>query len=190
VFLGQRISTAKVFRAVYASEIHATSIVGNVSGTAGSLASSRSFKVQGQVTATSVSFNGTANAIFATSLTRDAVYGQTTTEIPAATQTLLVLNTATTTASLEKISKRSFLSDVYPSLFQTGMIVAFGTSTNIPSGFLICNGFAQTISSYTSLYSIIGNTYGAGGPGTFRTPNMSTSTQVAPSTYLTYIIKT
>jgi len=178
------------FREVHASSIIADTFNGSVTGSATSLASSRNFNIKGQVTATSVSFNGTSNAIFVTNLTRDAVNEQTTTETPADTHTLIVLNTATTTSSLEKISKTSFLSDVYPSLFQTGMIVAFGTSTNIPSGFLVCDGVAHAIASYIDLHSVIGTTYGVGASGTFRTPNMSTSTQVSPSTYLTYIIKT
>lgn len=178
------------FREIHASSIIATTFNGSVTGSATSLASSRNFNINGQVTATSVSFNGTANATFSTTLHRESINGQTVTETPVETHTLLVLNTATTTSSLEKISKKSFLSDVYPSLLQTGMIIAYGTSTNIPSGFLVCDGVAHTITSYTALYSVIGTTYGAGAPGSFRTPNMSATTQVSPSTYLTYIIKT
>ena len=183
-------SLTKKFRDIYASTITATAFNGSVTGSATSLASDRDFKIQGQITATVVTFNGTGNAIFATSLTRDSINAQTVTETPVATHTLLVLNTATTTSSLEKISKKSFLSDVYPNIIQTGMIIPFGTSTNIPSGFLVCNGVEQLIVTYLDLYTLIGTTYGAGAVGTFRTPDMSATTQVSPSTYITYIIKT
>jgi hypothetical protein len=183
-------SSSKKFRRIYGGDIYAINFNGNVTGSATSLSSSRDFKIQGQITATVVTFNGTANAIFATSLTRDSINAQTVTETPVGTHTLLVLNTATTTSNLEKISKKSFLSDVYPNIIQTGMILPFGTSTNIPSGFLVCDGVAQLIVSYPDLYTLIGTTYGAGGAGTFRTPNMSATTQVSPSTYITYIIKT
>jgi microcystin-dependent protein len=70
------------------------------------------------------------------------------------------------------------------------MILPFSTSTNIPSGFLVCDGYHYSVSAYSSLYSVIGTTYGTGGAGTFRTPNMTTSTVIPGGIYLTYIIKT
>jgi len=184
-------SPTKKFRSIYISDVLGVdNFRGNVIGSASSLAVSRALLVVGQVTATSVTFNGTADVTFNTTLTRTAIANQTTATSTTATQTLLVLNTATTTTNLERISKSIFLSDVYPNLFQTGMITAFGTSTTIPSGFLACDGATKTGSAYPALYSLIGTTYGLGGAGTFKTPNMSATTSVSPGVYLTYIIKT
>ena len=123
-------------------------------------------------------------------MTRTAITDQPYTSTTEDTQTLLILNTSTTTSSLEQISKADFLSNVYPNLFVTGMITAFGTSTNLPSGFLLCDNTSVLITSYPTLYSVIGTHYGTGGPGTFRTPNMSVSTAIAGAGYVTYIIKT
>lgn len=181
-------SADKKFNEIYASDIIATSFHGNVTGTANSLTSSQSFFLQGQTTATSVSFNGSAPVTFNTALTRDAIDAQPTTSTAVASHTLLVLNTATTDSSLEKVAKSDFLSDVYPNLFVTGMITAFGTSTSIPSGFLLCDNSSVNIVDYLTLYAVIGTTYG-GGVGTFRTPDLTASTPVGTG-YLTYIIKT
>jgi microcystin-dependent protein len=98
------------------------------------------------------------------------------------------LNTATTAAgNLEKISKKSFLSDVYPYILLPGMINLYGAST-APSGFLLCDGTAYPQTSYPDLFAIIGTTYGSAAPGTFRVPNM-TPVSATPGT-VNYIIKT
>jgi len=188
-------SPTKKFRSIYISDVFGVdNFRGSVTGSAGSLTVPRSLLVRGQVTATSVTFNGTSDVTFNTTLTRTAIANQTTATSTTATQTLLVLNTATTTTNLQQISKAAFLSDVYLALFQPGMITAYGSVTSAPTGWLLCNGATTSTSLYTSLYSVIGTTYGVSGPGTFKTPNMSTSTYVSTGTntgtYLTYIIKT
>lgn len=183
-------SPTKRFQQIHAADMYAITYHGEFTGSASSLTNSRSFNVQGQVTATSVLFNGTTSTNFVTSLTRTAIADQPYTSTTEDTQTLLILNTSTTTSSLEQISKADFLSNVYPNLFVTGMITAFGTSTNLPSGFLLCDNASVSITSYPALHSVIGTTYGTGGPGTFRTPNMLVSTAIAGAGYVTYIIKT
>jgi microcystin-dependent protein len=56
-------------------------------------------------------------------------------------------------------------------LIPTGSIINFGGST-APSGWLICNGAAVSRTLYTSLFGVIGTTYGAGdGSTTFNIPN-------------------
>jgi hypothetical protein len=182
----------KKFQNVYASDIHAKTFYGDLEGTATnatSLVTPRLFDITGQVTAVSTSFNGTSAVTFLTTLSRTAIAEQTTCTTATSNHTLLVLDTSTTSTSLEKISKSNFLSDVYPGLFVTGMITAFGTSTSIPSGFLLCDNSSVSQSTYSGLYAVIGTSYG-GGIGTFRVPNMTTSTSIAGGSYLTYIIKT
>lgn len=185
-------SSLKRFRSIYVSDIFGVdSFDGSITGSATSLTHSRNFNIQGTITSTSaVSFNGTADVTLVTTVTRELIDDQTPTSTTVPTQTLLVLNTLTNTSSLEKISKLNFLSDIYPLLFQTGMITTFSTSTNIPSGFLICDGASTSTSLYPTLFALIGTQYGSSGPGTFRTPNMSGTTSVSPGGYLTYIIKT
>jgi hypothetical protein len=185
-------TSLKKFRSIYVSNIYGVDIfAGSITGSASSLTNSKKFIIQGPITSTSaVLFNGTADVTLVTSVTRSLINDPTTTYTTTATQTLLVLNTATTTSNLEKISKSSFLSDVYPILIQPGMIIPFSTSTSIPLGFLVCNGQSTSTFLYPTLYAIIGKNYGSAGSDTFRVPNMSTTTLISGSTYLTYLIKT
>jgi hypothetical protein len=185
-------SASSKFRTIYVSEIKGVPLFdGSITGGAGRLVYPRTLNIIGEVTATTVvTFDGTSDVTFSTVLTRNSINNQDTTSTTTATQTLLILNTATNTSELEKISKSDFLADVYAALYQPGMIVAYGTSTNIPSGFLKCDGGTQLVSNYRQLYAVIGTIYGNAGAGTFKTPDMRTTTSVSPGGNLTYIIKT
>jgi microcystin-dependent protein len=92
---------------------------------------------------------------------------------------------------LEQISKSNFLADVY-ALMPVGAIMGFANNIT-PTGFLVCNGSSVSTATYSSLYSLIGYTYGGSG-SSFNLPNMSTSTYVSTGTstgtYIKYIIKT
>jgi microcystin-dependent protein len=59
--------------------------------------------------------------------------------------------------------------------FPIGSIVPyFGANIGIPSGWLLCDGTAYSITGeYKDLYDVIGTTYGSGS-GTFLLPNMNT----------------
>jgi hypothetical protein len=182
-------SPAKPFRQVHASIIGSTGsiIYGTIKGTANGLSASTTFKLQGQVTATSFLFQGTGTqATFTATLTRSAITDQpilTGVQATAGTLTLLVLNTATNTSVLQQVSKRDFLSDI--SL--PGMMVAYG-GVEAPDGWLLCDGNQYTTVAFPALYSVIGQRYG-GDSGSFKVPNYSTSTNVDAYT-LNYIIKT
>jgi microcystin-dependent protein len=53
-----------------------------------------------------------------------------------------------------------------------GTIISYGNS-NVPSGFLTCNGAAISRSAYSALFSAIGATYGGGdGSTTFNLPDL------------------
>jgi microcystin-dependent protein len=105
----------------------------------------------------------------------------------------MVLNVPTGGASVERITKSDFLSDIYSNIFHTGMIVPFGGSTP-PSGWVSCNGAALSTSTppYVSLFETIGYQYGYSA-GNFLVPNMTATTFVSTGsgtgTYLQYIIK-
>lgn len=67
-----------------------------------------------------------------------------------------------------------------------GEIRAFGSSSAVPSGWLVCDGAAVSRSTYASLFSAIGVTWGAGDSlFTFNVPNFQFKTLVgADSTRL------
>jgi hypothetical protein len=186
-------SETKPFKRIFASSIGTTGtesvkIFGTVFGSATRLESARTFSLTGQVTTTSVvSFNGTANVALTTIVTRDVIAAQSSTGVTTSTQNLLVVDLSTSTTSLQKISKNTFLSDVYPSLFITGMVTAFTTST-APSGFLLCNGSSVSIATQPSLFSVFGYTYGGAGPN-FNLPNL-TGVTTALNGPIYYIVKT
>ena len=58
---------------------------------------------------------------------------------------------------------------------QTGMILPFSAAAgSIPAGYLNCDGSAVSRSTYSTLYALIANTYGAGdGATTFNVPNLA-----------------
>jgi microcystin-dependent protein len=58
-------------------------------------------------------------------------------------------------------------------LIPTGGIIAYtGSKAQLPGGWLVCDGAAYSRTQYTSLYSVIGTTYGTGdGTTTFNVPN-------------------
>ena len=58
--------------------------------------------------------------------------------------------------------------------FSTGMLLMFaGPSGSTPSGFLFCNGAAVSRTTYSTLFGIIGTTYGVGdGSTTFNIPDL------------------
>ena len=65
-------------------------------------------------------------------------------------------------------------------LARTGMVVPFAGST-APSGWLICDGSAISRTTYSSLFSVIGTTYGDGDGNT--TFNIPTTQRVITETY-------
>jgi hypothetical protein len=177
------------YRQVYADILGSTGsvFIGTFDGLARGLQQATEFRINGQITGTSVLYNGTStSATFVTQLMPAAISDQSTITISSSSLNLLVLNTATST--LNQISRDNFLSSIFP----TGMITAYGTSTNIPTGWLLCDGseYIQT-GTYTNLYNLITITYGSATPGYFRVPNMLRSTTATNTvTYISYIIKT
>lgn len=57
---------------------------------------------------------------------------------------------------------------------QTGMVVAFSANSAPKNGFLLCNGAEVSRTTYATLFSVIGITYGSGdGSTTFNLPNLT-----------------
>ncbi len=182
-------SLTKKFRQVYADIIGTTGSVflGTFNGLATGLQQATEFRIHGQITGTSVLYNGTSTtATFVTSLTPTAISSQTVITTSSSNLHLLVLNTLTST--LGQISRDNFLTDVFPS----GMIMAYGTNTNIPQGWLLCDGSEYLqIGTYSNLYNLLTVTYGTASVGYFRVPDMRKSTTATnATTFVSYIIKT
>lgn len=56
--------------------------------------------------------------------------------------------------------------------FPIGAIIEYPATTNLPEGFLVCDGSAISRTAYAELFAIIGTTYGTGdGSTTFNLPN-------------------
>ena len=176
-------SAAKPFESVYVKNIGSSTtyvrIFGSVT-TATQLESNRNFRVSGHSTSSAVAFNGTTNVTFTTTLTRSAITNPVggTTSTTSATQTLMVLNTATNDSEIQSISKSNFLADVYPGLISTGMIIGY-VSPGPYNDWIYCNGTETNAAIYSNLYAIIGDKYGTGTvvtPGFFKVPNLTTAT--------------
>lgn len=198
-------SPTKPFENIYVANLGSSStyvkIYGSVT-TATQLESTKLFQIVGHTTSTAVGFNGSSNVTFVTTATRELINSPTggSTSTTTATQTLLILNTATTDSSLQRISKSDFLADIYPVLFTTGMIIPSGTSTvynvngTISASYLLCDGHSQLQGgTYTNLFSVIGTRYGTQGAGTFRVPNLLDVTTSTTATFVAsifYHIKT
>lgn len=181
-------SFSKKYRQVYADILGSTGsvFIGSFEGLARGLQQSTQFRIVGQITGTTVLYNGTStSATFTTQLMPSAISAQTTITTSSSNLNLLVLDSAAN--SLNQISRDNFLSSVFP----TGMITAYGTSTNVPSGWLLCDGteYVRT-GTYTNLYNLIGLTYGSTSGSTFKIPDMRGSTTATNgTTFLSYIIK-
>lgn len=186
-------SPTRKFRQVYATIIGDgnSEFKGNVKGTAQKLEKAISIAILGQVTSTTaVQFDGSADVTFNTRLTPSSILAQSTASLTTGSQTLLVLNTATTNSSLQQISKKTFLSDVYPGLIYSGMIVPTGIlDANLMSGFLLCDGSSYSQVIYKSLFDVIGTIYGSTAPGNFKVPDLTNVTVSINGTPIYYYIK-
>jgi hypothetical protein len=195
-------TAANPFRQLYVSAIGSTNsnitIYGRVS-TATEIEIAQPISIQGHIASVaSVSFNGTAPVTLITTATSSLITATSITTATTATQALVVVDTAATTQELKQISKADFLSDIYALVFQSGMIIPFGsTSTSgIPSvtGFsegdwLWCNGGSTATVAHPTLAAILGDRYGLAPAGLFKLPDLTTAT-VANGYAIQYIIKT
>lgn len=66
---------------------------------------------------------------------------------------------------------------------QTGMILPFSAAAaNIPTGYLNCDGAAVSRTTYSTLFALIGVSYGSGnGSSTFNVPNLASRMPIGKS---------
>lgn len=178
-------TTTEYFRHLYVSSIASpttgTIVYGTLKGAATRLESATEFRLTGQVTAAPFLFTGAGTtSTFNAVLTRDAIEAQPRAISSPPTHTLLVLNTATNTSSLEKVSKREFLKDAAP----VGSITLYA-GLIVPDGWLRCNGNSYNGAPgqpYAELFATIGTKFGGTGTN-FLVPNI-TSVPIANTFYI------
>jgi microcystin-dependent protein len=178
-------SETKRFRTIYANTVgnlDGTTIFrgeftgafnGSVTGTATRLTSATDFSLTGDITSNTISFNGAqlgGVATFTTALSSDVIT-QKEEVFDSLTNDELLVNRVG--VGLKKLSKTTFLSNV--ATVPIGSIITFA-GTNLPNGYLLCDGAEVQISLYPELYAVIGNSFKAGadylGLATFRLPDL------------------
>ena len=178
------------FRNIYAenfvgnfSGTFAGYVTGAIDGSATQLANSTIFKLQGDVTSNTISFNGATadgTATFSTVIGNSFVTGKTPASDSSTLSTAfpdLMVVYQQGTQSLVQMSKTTFFNHV--PLVPIGCIFPFaGTADKIPSGYLLCDGSEVLQTTYNSLYKVIGYAYSNGTPtgllgiGTFKLPDL------------------
>jgi microcystin-dependent protein len=138
-------------------------LVGTVSGTASGLSTATTFKVAGDVVSSDLgtSFDGvsgTGTTILNTTLATTVITGKSQVLDSLPSDQLLIYRTEGTSGSLKRTSKQTFISNI--PVMPVGTILPFaGPKSNLPNGYLLCDGGELLISEYTDLYNLIGYTY-------------------------------
>jgi microcystin-dependent protein len=172
-------SVARPFRNIYAQSFvgsfngtFAGSLSGNITGSAARLASPTVFSLTGDVTSNAISFTGQSSlgtAVFNTSINQSIITSKTDATDSLITDSLLVYRSGT---GLLQMTKQVFFNHV--ATIPVGAIIPFAGSTP-PAGYLLCDGSEVLISTYATLYSVIGYTYKAAillqGAATFALPD-------------------
>jgi len=158
------------------------SISGNA-GTATSLQQQTTFSITGDVTSSSFQFNGITGGtskVFNTSISPLFISAKPRVETLISPEKNFSLNTDVvliyrdSRSGLLQVSRDTFVGDLGVPI---GAILPFAGS-NVPTGFLLCDGTELLIEKYNQLYSIIGNTYNGFSPlqgasgSTFRLPDL------------------
>lgn len=116
------------FSDIYALSIQATNITGSLNGPATRLASTVNFSLTGTVVSSLVSFNGTQNVVFSTTVTNKLILDcveSTPAVWPIQQSDMLLFSSGTnvTTAVLKKTSKQNLLADLYDGRSISGSVV-------------------------------------------------------------------
>jgi microcystin-dependent protein len=158
------------------------SISGNA-GTATSLQQQTTFSITGDITSSSFQFNGIAGGtskVFNTSISPLFISSKPRVETLISPEKNFSLNTDVvliyrdSRSGLLQVSRDTFVGDLGVPI---GAILPFAGS-NVPTGFLLCDGTELLIEKYNQLYSIIGTTYNGSSPlqgasgSTFRLPDL------------------
>jgi microcystin-dependent protein len=175
------------FNTIYVKNIVADVIEGTLSGnidgnsfSATSLQNTTSFKLEGDVQSNVVSFNGTGNLnkTFTTQLTSDIISNKPSLGTSRNTDELLVYRATT---GLRKVTREVFFDDL---VVPIGTVLPWAGAaesyTDLPDGYLLCDGSEVEVYRYRELHRVIGSLYNGSAPltpvtatgGTFRLPDL------------------
>jgi len=133
------------------------------SSTATKLATARTISLTGDVTG-SGSFDGSGDLAIATT-------GIEAAKLTTA-RTIALTGAVTGSGTFDGSGDLSITTSDGTNSLPTGAIVQYAGSS-APTGYLLCNGAAVSRTTYASLYTVIGTTYGTGdGSTTFNLPNL------------------
>ena len=192
------------WKAVYANTFLATNsgtqaqFVGNATS-ATKLSTPKNFYLMGDITAPTVSFDGSSYTnIFTATAQTTLITGKANTSTTFASDSILVYSTSTT--KLYQQTKKDFLKDVnyydinpgYSTPYSTpsGSLVPVGTvlpyvGSTAPVGWLLCNGQTILISNYQYLCTTVLSGYPYGGTGaSYNLPNLGTTLNSVPVNYI------
>jgi len=151
-------------------------VFGNVNGTADRLVASTVFKMAGHVAdSTGFSFDGQtggAEKTFNVTLTQDAISDQQEVTDNENDDELLIVREG---QGLRRVQRSNFFAGA--SLVPIGAIMPYAgpiaSFSDIPSGYLLCDGSEVQQGIYPDLFDVIQFTYGAGvNPSTFKLPDL------------------
>lgn len=150
-------------------------VSGTVSGTAGSankLSTATTFAMTGDVSATSLSFDGQTGGTtktFNTTVSNSFIADKTLTTTPQSTDEIII-NRTTGSTGVYKITADQFLSSVATP--PVGSIMSYG-GANAPTGWVLCDGNEISRSTYASLYAVIGTQFGTpSNASLFKVPDL------------------
>lgn len=179
----------RTFRNIYAESFVGSfvgsisgNLTGNVSGTAAKLASATPFSLTGEIAADAINFDGQPESgavVFVTKASTSLIKNKPLIATSDSDDLLLVyrenrtLNGQVIPGGLRSVTKQTFISSI-PSV-PVGALFAF--AGNIPpAGYLLCDGSEVLISTYATLFSVIGYSYKSSallqGSGTFGLPDL------------------
>lgn len=165
------------FKDIYAKSMNVETITGTFYGTAGSAARLNSptlFTITGDIESAGFQFDGypgNETKSFASTLGNTSIWNKPAITTLGADDEFLIstiIGGPGGSIQLRKISKSNMWNEI--SQVKAGMITPFAGSV-IPSGWLLCNGASYSKTTYSTLYSIIGDIYGSDLEN-FNLPNM------------------
>lgn len=150
------------------------SITGTLTGSAtsaGKLNSATTFRLEGEVSADSFSFDGQTGGL--TKTLANSVIDPTFVTNKGALPSTIVGSDEFLVARGSNLYKTT-QSDIIGSIqtIPIGTVTPYA-GTTAPAGWLICNGDSYITTTYNLLFAIIGTTYGDAGGGTFRVPDLA-----------------
>ena len=175
-------TAARPFRNIYAQTFQGNfsgtfsgSLAGSISGGAAFLQTATNFVLTGDVSSPSVSFNGvtpTGTLTFATTINQGIITSKAPVSDSQPTDQFLVYRTGAGLASMSKSVLFNHIATV-----PVGAIFPFaGPASNIPTGYLLCDGSEVQISKYPALFGVLQYTYKAAsalsGQATFAIPDL------------------